>query len=115
MVAFLHLSSKGNLNRQFLFRASDIQKPKSETAARAVLEMNPRVHVDSQTYKVCPETEHVYTDEFFRSQTCIVNALDNVQVCVSFYLDEIFSIFVCLFFESLHYYESFLFSMNVLW
>uniref|UniRef100_UPI00358F9CFB ubiquitin-like modifier-activating enzyme 1 n=1 Tax=Myxine glutinosa TaxID=7769 RepID=UPI00358F9CFB len=36
---------KSNLNRQFLFRSSDVQKMKSEIAALAVLRMNPRMHI----------------------------------------------------------------------
>ena len=36
---------KSNLNRQFLFRLWDVQKTKSETAARAVTTMNPAIKV----------------------------------------------------------------------
>eukprot|EP00697_Spironema_sp_BW2_P008026 gnl/Spiro4/22495_TR11098_c0_g2_i2.p1 gnl/Spiro4/22495_TR11098_c0_g2~~gnl/Spiro4/22495_TR11098_c0_g2_i2.p1 ORF type:complete len:643 (-),score=229.30 gnl/Spiro4/22495_TR11098_c0_g2_i2:64-1992(-) len=69
---------KSNLNRQFLFRDSDIQAPKSETAARRCAEMNNAVRVVSRFDRVGKETEHIYTDDFFRSLDVVVNALDNV-------------------------------------
>lgn len=39
------LIEKSNLNRQFLFRAKDIDQPKSLTASKAVLSMNPFLKV----------------------------------------------------------------------
>ncbi len=36
---------KSNLNRQFLFRAADLQKLKSATAAQAVMAMNRAINV----------------------------------------------------------------------
>jgi ubiquitin-activating enzyme E1-like protein 2 len=47
------LIEKSNLNRQFLFRNSDLQKPKSECAARAARAMNPAIHIDAQLNRVC--------------------------------------------------------------
>ncbi|CAG5125849.1 unnamed protein product [Candidula unifasciata] len=74
------LIEKSNLNRQFLFRPNHIQKPKSETAAQAALEINPEMKIEAHQHKVCSETENtVYTDEFFESQDIIVNALDNLE------------------------------------
>ena len=46
------LIEKSNLNRQFLFRNSDLQKPKSECAARAASAINPAIQVDAQLNRV---------------------------------------------------------------
>ncbi|XP_056022965.1 ubiquitin-like modifier-activating enzyme 6 isoform X2 [Ostrea edulis] len=74
------LIEKSNLNRQFLFRPADIQKPKSTTAAEAVLQINAELNIKAQQHKVCPQTEDkVYNDAFFESQNLVVNALDNVE------------------------------------
>eukprot|EP01125_Pyxidicula_operculata_P014311 TRINITY_DN4764_c0_g1_i1.p1 TRINITY_DN4764_c0_g1~~TRINITY_DN4764_c0_g1_i1.p1 ORF type:complete len:1018 (-),score=238.72 TRINITY_DN4764_c0_g1_i1:12-3065(-) len=73
------LIEKSNLNRQFLFRPSNINQPKSTTAATAVKIMNPSLNIDSKTDKVCKESENIFTDEFFSNQTIVVNALDNVE------------------------------------
>eukprot|EP00105_Crassostrea_gigas_P046163 XP_019930311.1 PREDICTED: ubiquitin-like modifier-activating enzyme 6 [Crassostrea gigas] len=74
------LIEKSNLNRQFLFRPSDIQKPKSTTAAVAVLQINPELNIEAQQQKVCPQTEdRFYNDAFFENQDVVVNALDNIE------------------------------------
>jgi len=56
-----------------------VQKAKSTTAAAAVKEMNPAVNIDAQMNRVGPETEHIYTDDFFEKLTGVANALDNVD------------------------------------
>eukprot|EP01087_Luapelamoeba_hula_P010492 TRINITY_DN277_c3_g2_i1.p1 TRINITY_DN277_c3_g2~~TRINITY_DN277_c3_g2_i1.p1 ORF type:complete len:705 (+),score=110.05 TRINITY_DN277_c3_g2_i1:1164-3278(+) len=68
-----------NLNRQFLFRESDISKGKSQVAAAAVAKMNPHVKIDALMTKVCTETEDVLNDKFWKSLDVVVTALDNVQ------------------------------------
>ncbi|XP_064609077.1 ubiquitin-like modifier-activating enzyme 6 [Liolophura sinensis] len=74
------LIEKSNLNRQFLFRQHHIQNPKSTTAKKSILEINPSIHIEAQQYKVCPQTEStVYTDGFFERQDICVNALDNLE------------------------------------
>ncbi len=73
------LIEKSNLNRQFLFRPSDISQPKSSTAARVIARMNPEMHVVATLDKVGPETESKYSDAFFDKIDVVVNALDNVQ------------------------------------
>jgi molybdopterin/thiamine biosynthesis adenylyltransferase len=70
---------KSNLNRQFLFRPSDISQPKAVTAARVVGGMNTRMRVVASLDKVGPETEDKFSDAFFDSMDIVVNALDNVQ------------------------------------
>ncbi|XP_059588518.1 ubiquitin-like modifier-activating enzyme 1 [Alligator mississippiensis] len=70
---------KSNLNRQFLFRPWDVSKMKSETAAVAVREMNPQLHITSQQERVGPDTERVYDDDFFEALDGVANALDNVD------------------------------------
>ena len=70
---------RSNLNRQFLFRNSDVQKPKSVAAAAAIRKMNPEVNVESHENRVGVETEHVYNDDFFECLDGVANALDNVE------------------------------------
>ncbi|CAF0884359.1 unnamed protein product [Brachionus calyciflorus] len=73
------LIEKSNLNRQFLFRSKDIQRPKSVVAGEAVLKINPDIKIRSLETKVCPQTEIEFNDNFFQSQNLCVNALDNVE------------------------------------
>jgi len=68
-----------NLNRQFLFRKKDVDKPKSTTAGNACSLMNPAFSVKSYEIKVCPETENQFNDSFWESLDFVVNALDNVK------------------------------------
>ncbi|KAJ3371127.1 hypothetical protein GGF31_003550 [Allomyces arbusculus] len=70
---------KSNLNRQFLFRPWDVSKLKSETAARAVKNMNPAVQITTFTDRVGVETESVFNDEFWMALDGVTNALDNVD------------------------------------
>lgn len=77
---------KSNLSRQFLFRDSDIHKPKSVAAASAVRAMNPDVHIVVHEVRVGPETEGTFDDEFWDSLSGVCNALDNVQARL--YMDQ---------------------------
>ncbi|KAJ2708175.1 E1 ubiquitin-activating protein [Coemansia sp. IMI 203386] len=72
---------KSNLNRQFLFRSSDVGKLKSDTAAAAVAKMNPDVKGKIVTHqdRVGTDTEAVYNDGFFDEIDAVTNALDNVE------------------------------------
>jgi ubiquitin-activating enzyme E1 len=70
---------RSNLNRQFLFRNTDVNKPKSIAAAAAIRKMNPEVNVEPQENRVGVETENVYNDDFFEALDGVTNALDNVE------------------------------------
>ena len=70
---------KSNLNRQFLFRNTDINNYKSMTASREIIKMNPEIKVTAYKLKVGPETEAIFNDKFFKELTCIANALDNIS------------------------------------
>jgi len=82
---------KSNLSRQFLFRNKDIGKTKSETAVSATKVINPEINLTAHLNRVGQETLSIYNEEFFRSLSCVANALDNVQarlfvdqLCVNF-------------------------------
>mmetsp|Transcript_8237 Transcript_8237/g.9418 ORF Transcript_8237/g.9418 Transcript_8237/m.9418 type:complete len:786 (-) Transcript_8237:144-2501(-) len=70
---------KSNLNRQFLFRPSDVGSSKSTAAAKAVKVMNPSLKVTSYEDKVAPETEDTFNDDFMGSLDLVCTALDNVE------------------------------------
>ncbi|KAI8087746.1 ubiquitin-activating emzyme E1 [Gilbertella persicaria] len=72
---------KSNLNRQFLFRAGDVGKLKSECASAAVSRMNPDLNgkITIHQERVGPDTENIYDDDFFESLDGVTNALDNVE------------------------------------
>jgi ubiquitin-activating enzyme E1 len=72
---------KSNLNRQFLFRPSDVGKLKSDCAAAAVQKMNPDLKgkITSLRDRVGPDTEHVFSEDFWEPLDAITNALDNVE------------------------------------
>ncbi|XP_014229516.1 ubiquitin-like modifier-activating enzyme 1 [Trichogramma pretiosum] len=77
---------KSNLNRQFLFRPSDVQKSKSSTAAKAIKKMNSQINIVAHENRVGPETENVYNDDFFKQLDGVANALDNVDARI--YVDR---------------------------
>lgn len=85
-VTDMDLIEKSNLNRQFLFRPQDVQRPKSVTAARAIRKMNPSIRVVAHENRVGPETEKVYDDAFFENLDGVANALDNVTARI--YMDR---------------------------
>lgn len=72
---------KSNLNRQFLFRAKDVGKNKSEVAAAAICDMNSDLigKIEAMTEKVSPDTENIFDDMFWTRLDFVTNALDNVD------------------------------------
>lgn len=68
-----------NLNRQFLFRDCDINKPKSHIAATAIKKMNPNINIEPLLEKVGPNNIK-FTDSIIGSNkiTAVFNALDNI-------------------------------------
>uniref|UniRef100_A0A336MWA3 E1 ubiquitin-activating enzyme n=1 Tax=Culicoides sonorensis TaxID=179676 RepID=A0A336MWA3_CULSO len=85
-VTDMDLIEKSNLNRQFLFRPHDVQKPKSKCAADAIKRMNPDVNVVYHENRVGTETEKIYNDDFFGNLDGVANALDNVDARI--YMDR---------------------------
>jgi len=85
-VTDMDLIEKSNLNRQFLFRPWDVQKPKSRTAATAVKVMNPQINITAYENRVGPETERFFDDDFFNKLDGVANALDNIEARV--YMDR---------------------------
>lgn len=72
---------KSNLNRQFLFRPTDVGKLKSVAAATAVQAMNPDLKgkIETMSEKVGPDTEHIFNEVFWNNLDAVTNALDNVE------------------------------------
>jgi len=77
---------KSNLNRQFLFRNSDIGKLKSKVAASKIMEMNSLCNVIAHENKICTETENIYNCDFFNENDIVANALDNKEARL--YVDQ---------------------------
>ncbi|KAF8204900.1 ubiquitin activating enzyme [Pholiota molesta] len=76
-VTDLDTIEKSNLNRQFLFRAKDLGKFKSEVAAAAIL---------AKQEPVGPATENIYDEAFFAQIDGVTNALDNIKARL--YMDQ---------------------------
>jgi len=68
-----------NLNRQFLFRKTDVGNAKSSTAAKAALAMNSALNVEALEIRVGNDTQDTFDDTFWDGLTMVVNALDNIQ------------------------------------
>ena len=75
-----------NLNRQFLFRKNNVGKPKSETACMIAQSMNSDLKINPLTEFVMPDTENIFTDEFWDGLDFIVNAVDNIKARL--YIDK---------------------------
>ncbi|KAF6002095.1 E1 ubiquitin-activating protein [Cyanidiococcus yangmingshanensis] len=77
---------RSNLNRQFLFRATDIGRSKSLAARDAVLRLNPALHVQAHEVRVGPDTEQIFSDDFWEPLDGVCTALDNVDARL--YIDQ---------------------------
>lgn len=69
-----------NLSRQFLFRRKHVGKAKSLSAKEAGTEMNPAVEAATRVHevRVGPDTEDVFTDQYWKKLDIVLNALDNM-------------------------------------
>ncbi|KAK6533285.1 SPS-sensor component ptr3 [Orbilia ellipsospora] len=79
---------RSNLNRQFLFRAPDVGKLKSDCAAAAVAVMNPDLKgkITTMRDRVGEDTEEIFNEDFWEVLDGVTNALDNVEARV--YVDR---------------------------
>ena len=68
-----------NLNRQFLFRKTNVGGSKSMVATEASRKMNPDLNSVGVKLRTCPETEEYFNDSFWEELDFVVNAVDNVQ------------------------------------
>eukprot|EP01084_Bolivina_argentea_P094777 170419_1 len=68
-----------NLNRQFLFRKSDVGKSKSICASQAVKIMNNDINIIGHSNRVGKDSENVYNYSFWNNLNCVCTALDNVS------------------------------------
>ena len=71
---------KSNLSRQFLFRANNVGKLKSETAAIAIKHMKPSLEINYLAEKVGPNNIN-FMDKILKDTklTAVFNALDNID------------------------------------
>lgn len=56
-----------------------VQKPKSDVAAKAVREMNPRMNITAHQNRLDADSEGVYDYNFFMGLDGVAAALDNVE------------------------------------
>lgn len=67
-----------NLNRQFLFRQSNVGASKSLCACEIAKGMNKGLNVKPYETRVGTDTENVFDDPFWESIDFVVNAVDNI-------------------------------------
>lgn len=68
-----------NLNRQFLFRKSNVGQSKSKVACEIAKEMNSALNVTDYQTRVGSDTESVFHDRFWDRLDFVVNAVDNIH------------------------------------
>lgn len=68
-----------NLNRQFLFRKSNIGDSKSKVACDIARDINPALAFQDYQIRVGTDTETVFNDKFWDKLDLVVNAVDNVN------------------------------------
>ncbi len=70
-----------NLNRQFLFRQEHIGKPKSLMAKEAALRFNPNAKINAHHGNI---KDTAFGPQWFKNFNIVMNALDNVGMCLFF-------------------------------
>jgi ubiquitin-activating enzyme E1 len=75
-----------NLNRQFLFRQSNVGHSKSECACTIAKGINPELNVKDYMTRVGEDTEAVFNDKLWESLDFVVNAVDNINARL--YVDQ---------------------------
>jgi ubiquitin-activating enzyme E1 len=68
-----------NVNRQFLFRKTDIGQAKSKVAINRIQSINKATNYKDKILKLEKETENIFTDKFWESQDVIFTAVDNIE------------------------------------
>ena len=68
-----------NLNRQFLFRKSNVGESKSKVACEIAADINKDLNVRDYKLYVAQETENIFNDQFWEGLDFIVNAVDNIK------------------------------------
>ena len=68
-----------NLNRQFLFRKGDVGKSKSKCACQVAKKINPNINCFDSQSRIGAENENIFNEKFWDEQTCIINAVDNIE------------------------------------
>jgi len=68
-----------NLNRQFLYQHADINKLKSEVLKTKLNKYCPDIQVSSFNKEVGNLSEKTFNKSFWKDNTLIINALDNVE------------------------------------
>jgi ubiquitin-activating enzyme E1 len=78
-ISDMDIIEKSNLNRQFLFRNNNIGQPKAVAACEAIKQMNSSVNLVAHVLKVAPETENIFSSQFYENTSVVMTALDNLN------------------------------------
>jgi len=68
-----------NLSRQFLFRKTEVGKSKSKIACQEAKKINHNCNLEDRQSRIGPENENIFDENFWEKQTCIFNAVDNIE------------------------------------
>jgi ubiquitin-activating enzyme E1 len=68
-----------NLNRQFLFRQSDVGMSKSTCACREAKIINKNISLKPYQHLLCDDTKTVFNDIFWDNQDIIISAVDKLS------------------------------------
>jgi len=68
-----------NLNRQFLFKNSDIKKYKSQIACNNIRKINNKFQCLDYQKKVCENEDHFFNQKFWSKQDLVIVAVDNIE------------------------------------